>query len=82
MGLPAVVKPLGSTPERVIDGVTGMMAEDDDSFAAAAIALLRDDNLWRRRHLASLELQQGLNWDDVAAQFEALIPDAPDRWHR
>ena len=48
MGLPAVVKPLGSTPERVIDGVTGRVAEDDDGFAAAAVALLRDDNLWRR----------------------------------
>jgi glycosyltransferase involved in cell wall biosynthesis len=75
MGLPAVVKPLGSTPERVIDGVTGRVAEDDDGFAAAAVALLRDDNLWRRSHLAALERQRGLSWDAVAARFETLMPD-------
>src|SRR5258707_11811098 len=45
MGIPAVVRPLGSTPERVIDGVTGHVAEDDEGFAAAAVRLLRDDEL-------------------------------------
>src|SRR5215472_14550988 len=74
MGVPAVVEPLGSTPERVIDGVTGRVAADDGAFAAAAIALLRDDGLWRRWHLAALERQRGLTWDAVGAQFEALMP--------
>src|SRR6516165_9382711 len=76
MGVPAVIKPLGSTAERIIDGVTGRVAKDDDAFVAAAVALLREDELWRRRHLASLDRQRGLNWDEVAARFEALIPDA------
>jgi glycosyltransferase involved in cell wall biosynthesis len=80
MGVPAVVQPLGSTRERVIDGVTGCVAENDEAFVAAAVALLRDNELWRRWHLASLERQRGLNWDDVAARFEALIPDALDGW--
>jgi len=75
MGVPAVVKPLGSTAERVVDGVTGRVVEDDDGFAAAAIALLRDDALWRRRHLAALERQRGLSWDEIGARFEALILD-------
>src|SRR6516162_267930 len=47
MGVPAVVKPLGSTSERVIDGVTGRVTADDDAFVAAAVALLSDDGLWR-----------------------------------
>jgi glycosyltransferase involved in cell wall biosynthesis len=38
LGLPAVVMPLGSLPERVEDGVTGTVARDDDAFVAAAIA--------------------------------------------
>jgi glycosyltransferase involved in cell wall biosynthesis len=79
MGVPAVVEPLGSTPERVIDGVTGRVAEDDDAFVAAAVALLCDDELWRRWHLAALERQRGLSWDAVAARFEALIPGVPDQ---
>ena len=79
MGVPAVVKPLGSTPERVIDGVTGRVAADDDDFVAAAVALLRDDGLWRRWHLAALERQRGLGWDTVGARFEALIFDDPNK---
>lgn len=73
MGVPAVVEPLGSTPERVIDAVTGRVAKDDDGFVEAAVALLRDDELWRRWHLAALERQRGLSWDAVGARFEALI---------
>ena len=73
MGVPAVVQPRGSVVERVIDGVTGHVAGDDDSFAAAAIALLRDDDLWRRYHAEALARQRGQSWDELAAQFEALI---------
>ena len=72
MGVPAVVRPLGSTQERVIDGVTGRVAEDDEGFAEAAVRLLRDDGLWRRWHLAALARQRGLSWDAVGARFEAL----------
>jgi glycosyltransferase involved in cell wall biosynthesis len=77
MGVPAVVEPLGATPERVIDGVTGRVAKDDDGFVAASVALLRHDELWRRWHLAALELQRGLSWDAVGARFEALMPNMP-----
>jgi glycosyltransferase involved in cell wall biosynthesis len=73
MGVPAVVQPLGSAGERVIDGQTGRVAVGDDAFAEAAIAVLRDDELWTRWHRAALATQRGLSWDDVAARFEALI---------
>jgi len=73
MGVPAVVQPLGSAGERVIDGITGRVAEDDDAFAAAAIAALRDDALWRQWHLAALAHQRGWSWDTIAGRFEALM---------
>jgi len=73
MGVPVVVQPLGSAPERVIDGVTGHVAADDDAFSVAAIAALRDDVLWEKWHCAALVRQRGLSWDDVAARFEALM---------
>src|SRR4029079_12860807 len=57
MGVPAVVQPIGSAPERIIDGTTGRVAENDDGFATAAIATLRDDALWRQWHLAALAKQ-------------------------
>ncbi len=73
MGVPAVVQPLGSVVERIVDGETGRVAPDDDRFVAAAIAGLSDDTLWRRWHLAALATQRGLSWDAVAARFEALL---------
>jgi glycosyltransferase involved in cell wall biosynthesis len=73
MGVPAVVTPLGAVGERVADGVSGRVARNEDDFAAAAIAALRDDGLWRRWHLAALTRQRGLSWDRVAARFEALM---------
>jgi glycosyltransferase involved in cell wall biosynthesis len=73
LGVPAVVQPQGALGERVVDGVTGRLAASDEAFAAAAIAALRDDALWRRWHRAALARQRGLSWDDVARRFEALM---------
>jgi glycosyltransferase involved in cell wall biosynthesis len=72
LGVPAVVQPLGSLPERVIDGVTGAVAANDEGFARAAVALLSDDALWQRRHKEALARQRGSSWNEVAARFEAL----------
>jgi len=73
MGVPAVVQPLGSLAERVIDGVSGRVAHSDDAFVAAAIAVLRDDEIWRRWHLGALATRRGLSCDEVAARFERLL---------
>lgn len=73
MGVPAVVQPLGSVTERIVDGRTGRVAVSDGEFAEAAIALLRDDELWQRWHRAALTTQRGLSWGEVAARYEALI---------
>jgi Glycosyl transferases group 1 len=71
-GLPVVVTPLGSVPERVVDGATGAVAATDDEAAGAAIALLRDDAHWQAMHHAALARGPGPSWDAIAARFEAL----------
>jgi glycosyltransferase involved in cell wall biosynthesis len=73
MGVPAVVQPIGSVVERVVDGETGYIAASDAAFAEAAVRLVRDDALWRRYHRNALQSQRGLGWDEVAAKFEALL---------
>jgi glycosyltransferase involved in cell wall biosynthesis len=73
LGTPAVIAPVAAIPERVIDGVTGFHHADPAAFAASAIRLLTDDELWRRQHLAALELQQGLTIDEYVTRFEAAI---------
>src|SRR5438067_584136 len=73
MGVPAVVQPIGSVGERINDGCSGRVARTDEEFAEAAIAVLRDDEVWRRWHRGALMTQRGLSWDEVAARYEALI---------
>jgi glycosyltransferase involved in cell wall biosynthesis len=70
LGVPAVVGPISVLPERVRDGATGYVKEKPETFAEAAIRVLTDDAEWRRLHQASIATQQGLSWDDVAAEFE------------
>ena len=73
IGVPAVVQPIGAVAERVVDGISGRVAATKEDFAQAAIAVLRDDALWREWHRGALANQRGLDWDAVAARFEALI---------
>ncbi len=82
MGVPCVVAPTAVLPERVIDGVTGFVRGDAEGFAAAAVALLTDDVLWRSQHEAALRLRQGISWGEVAARLEfALLSDMlPTDW--
>lgn len=73
MGVPAVVQPIGSMPERVRDRETGFIAADDRAFTLAACSLLTDDALWQQQHRQALQIQRGWRWDDAAAAFEELI---------
>ncbi len=73
MGVPAIVTALGAVSERVKDDVSGRVAAGEQDFAASAIAVLRDNELWRSWHSGALEHQRGLSWDMAASRFEALI---------
>lgn len=73
MGVPAVVQDLGSVAERVIDRRTGVVAADDEAFAAAAVDILSNDDSWRRYHTAALTNQRSWGWADAATAFEEFI---------
>ncbi len=73
-GLPAVVTPLGSTGERVVDGVTGFVERDEEAFAERAVRLLADDALWQAQHAEALARQRAWSWDSAAAAFERFLP--------
>jgi len=72
-GIPAVIQDIGCVKERIIDGKTGFVAKNDDEFAKRAIEILTDDDLWRRLHKNTFQLQRGWTWDDAAKEFEKLL---------
>ena len=71
-GLPCVVMDRGAVAERIVHGITGIVARGAAEFTAAAAALLQDDALWLRMHRAALARGSGPGWADVAEAFEAL----------
>ncbi len=75
VGLPAVARPVGAVPERLVDGETGFLAPDEESFAEAALRLLDDDETYARLSVAARGRAAGRGWDEVAAAFEALWQD-------
>lgn len=77
VGVPAVVQPIGSTVERVADGVTGFIAPDAATFAEDAVRLLTDDTLWWHMHQATLAMQRRWTWDATAVAFERLLLSYP-----
>ena len=48
LGLPAVVRKKGVAPYRIIDGKTGFVSSDDQSFADFSIRFLEDRNAFER----------------------------------
>lgn len=71
-GLPCVLRPIGSLPERILPDRTGFLAADDAAFADQALRLLSDDALWSAQQAAALASQRARGWGQVAAEFEAL----------
>ena len=78
LGVPCVVKPVGSVAERVINGVTGAVCPDDDTFAHSVIRLLTDDALWMSQHKAALGHQRSWTWNDAAHEFERFLGLSPE----
>ena len=68
LGVPAVVQPLGAVAERVIDGVTGTVARDDEALRRAprsrSSATTRCGAASTRRRWRG---RRALSWDEAAA---------------
>lgn len=72
-GLPAVLRPLGAGPERVLNGHSAYVVPDDDAFANLATLLLSNEDTARSMGAEARALYQGRTWDAAAEQFEAWL---------
>jgi len=72
LGLPAVTRNIGVAPRRIIDGKTGFISDDHQSFADFSIRFLDDMSAFQR---ASAEAKKNNNrsWNKVAQEFIKVI---------
>ncbi len=75
IGLPAVVRPHGAAVERVRDGQSGVVTDDEGAFATAVLKLLNNDSEFRRMSAQARMTAGRRSWDTAAAEWEALFAD-------
>ena len=64
--LPIITLGIGSLSERVIHGVTGFIAKNDDEFSQYTLNLFKDDKLWNDLRLNLFNLRGKKTWDKCA----------------
>jgi len=69
LGLPCVVQDIGSMKERVKDGITGFVTENDSEFIEKSIQLLQDNPTWQRMHKNCIAMNLNNSWSDSAKMF-------------
>ncbi len=80
-GLPVVASDRPGLRDSVRDGRTGLLVPfgDAGAFAAAALRLLRDRELWRRQSEAARAWAAGFSWDRCAEESLALFAEVAAR---
>ncbi len=69
----------GGVAESVVDGVTGLLADDQAGFTAALDRLLGDDGLRRRLGYAAEARTWEFGWDTAARSFARVLAQAAGR---
>jgi hypothetical protein len=72
-GTPAVIRPLGAAPERIVNGATGHAAPDADAFANLAATLLANPTLAASQGAEARKAWQGRTWDAAAERLETIL---------
>ena len=72
-GVPTVGFDVAGVRDSVVDGVTGLLAADDDGFADAWIALATDDARRRAMADAARSRAASFTWDRAVDAFDAVL---------
>ena len=70
VGLPVVAHNHGGVGEIVIDGVTGILSEDDDQLVEGVVTLIENDELRNRMGIeARRRIPERFSWENVAGSI-------------
>jgi glycosyltransferase involved in cell wall biosynthesis len=72
-GTPSVAFRVGGLEESIIDGETGLLADDLDGFTEAVRTLLLDHDLRRRLGAQAASRAASFSWDQTAIRFDAVL---------
>jgi glycosyltransferase involved in cell wall biosynthesis len=79
-GVPSVAyRAAGGVAESIVEGRTGLLAEDFDDFTAQVDGLLADGLRRAEMGLAGAERAGQFSWDSSVGQFESLVRDVAGR---
>ncbi len=73
VGLPAVALDKGAARERLLNGRSGFLVSDDQTFADLVIQLLSDTATFNRLSEVARARQRGRTWDNVATDMERVL---------
>jgi len=69
LGIPAVVRPLGAATEKIVNGKTGFVAQNDNEFSEYSIRLMSDSGYYKRISDQAKEINDRNNWEIKANDF-------------
>ena len=69
LGIPAVIRPLGAAVEKIYNGKTGFIANDEAQFVEYATRILSDLSSFNKMHEESKIMHKVRSWDKVAEEF-------------
>lgn len=80
LGVPTVAyRSAGGVAESVLDGVTGLLVDDEEAFADALGRLLTDCAYRRQLGAQALLWSQRFSWESAAESFAAVLLEAAGR---
>jgi glycosyltransferase involved in cell wall biosynthesis len=75
-GVPTVAFDVPGVRDSIVDGVTGILAPDEQAFIDAWIGLVRDADARKRMSAAGKQRAATFTWDRAVDEFEALLREA------
>ena len=72
-GTPSVALRVGGLPESIVDGETGLLAEDHDDLVAQTTRLVEDERLRERLGAGALARAQEFSWERTADRMLTLL---------
>jgi glycosyltransferase involved in cell wall biosynthesis/O-antigen/teichoic acid export membrane protein len=78
-GTPSAALSIGGLPESIVDGETGLLADDGPGLVEAVRRLVADDEMRARMGAAARERAAGFTWERTARETLELLEDARSR---